>query len=181
MRRLLAQLLLLISLITITPGWCGALEVTLQRIDGNGTGESIGSITAQDTDQGLVIYPDLSGLTPGEHGFHLHSVGSCDAGETEDGIAVAGLAAGGHWDPDGSGQHLGPFGNGHRGDLSKLIVDDDGNTNTSVVAPRLSTADAAHALASIELAMGKEAAHERIEEGPPLVFTITAYQHMLHK
>ena len=141
MRRLLAQLLLLISLITITPGWCGALEVTLQRIDGNGTSESIGSITAQDTDQGMVIYPDLSGLTPGEHGFHLHSVGSCDAGETEDGIAVAGLAAGGHWDPDGSGQHLGPFGNGHRGDLSKLIVDDDGNTNTSVVAPRLSTAD----------------------------------------
>ena len=141
MRRLLAQLLVLISLITITPGWCGALEVTLQRIDGNGTGESIGSITAQDTDQGLVIYPDLSGLTPGEHGFHLHSVGSCDAGETENGTAVAGLAAGGHWDPDGSGQHLGPFGNGHRGDLGKLIVDDDGNTNTSVVAPRLSTAD----------------------------------------
>jgi Cu-Zn family superoxide dismutase len=141
MRRLLAQLLVLISLITITPGWCGALEVTLQRIDANGTGETIGSITAQDTDQGLVIYPDLSGLTPGEHGFHLHSVGSCDASETENGTAVAGLAAGGHWDPDGSGQHLGPFGNGHRGDLSKLIVDDDGNTNTSVVAPRLSTAD----------------------------------------
>ena len=141
MRRLLAQLLVLISLITITPGWCGALEVTLQRIDANGTGETIGSITAQDTDQGLVIYPDLSGLTPGEHGFHLHSVGSCDAGETKDGSTVAGLAAGGHWDPDGSGQHLGPFGNGHRGDLSKLIVDNDGDTNTSVVAPRLSTTD----------------------------------------
>ena len=27
MRRLLAQLVLLISLLTLTPGWCGALEV----------------------------------------------------------------------------------------------------------------------------------------------------------
>ena len=54
---------------------------------------------------------------------------------------VAGLAAGGHWDPDETGEHLGPFGNGHRGDLSRLVVNDDGTTPTSVVAPRLSTAD----------------------------------------
>ena len=65
MRRLLAQLVLLIGLLTLTPGWCGALEVSLQRIDANGIGESIGSVTAQDTDQGLVIYPDLAGLSPG--------------------------------------------------------------------------------------------------------------------
>ena len=141
MRCQLAQLVLLISLLTLTPSWCGALEVTLQRIDANGIGESIGSVTAQDTDQGLVIYPNLAGLSPGEHGFHLHSTGSCEVGETAEGKAVAGLAAGGHWDPDETGQHLGPFGNGHRGDLSRLVVDGDGKTNTSVVAPRLSTAD----------------------------------------
>ena len=141
MRRLLAKVLLLIGLLTLTPGWCGALEVTLQRIDANGIGESIGSVTAQDTDQGLVIYPALSGLTPGEHGFHLHSLGSCEPGSTTEGTQVAGLAAGGHWDPDETGEHLGPFGAGHRGDLSRLVVDDNGNTNTSVVAPRLGTAD----------------------------------------
>ena len=84
MRRLLAQFLLLIGLLTVTPSWCGALEVTLQRIDANGIGESIGSVTAQDTDQGLVIYPALSGLTPGEHGFHLNSVGRCEPGQTAD-------------------------------------------------------------------------------------------------
>lgn len=54
---------------------------------------------------------------------------------------MAGLAAGGHWDPDNSGTHLGPFGSGHRGDLSKLIVDADESTKTSVVAPRLITND----------------------------------------
>ena len=141
MSHLLAQLVLLFSLLTITPGWCGALEMSLQSIDANGIGDSIGTVTAQDTDQGMVIYPDLVGLTPGEHGFHLHSKASCEEGQTAEGTTVAGLAAGGHWDPDETGQHLGPFGNGHRGDLSRLIVDDDGRTNTSVVAPRISTAD----------------------------------------
>ena len=92
MRRLLLQLVLLIGLITLTPGWCDALEVPLQRIDANGIGESIGSVTAQDTDQGLVIYPDLAGLSPGEHGFHLHSTGSCETRETAEGVPVAGLA-----------------------------------------------------------------------------------------
>ena len=64
MRRLLVQLVLLIGLITLTPGWCDALEVPLQRIGANGIGESIGSVTAQDTDQGLVIYPCLLYTSP---------------------------------------------------------------------------------------------------------------------
>ena len=38
MRRLLAQLVLLIGLLTLTPDWCGALDVTMQRIDANGIG-----------------------------------------------------------------------------------------------------------------------------------------------
>ena len=64
MRRLLAQILLVIGLLTLSTG-LGAepWRTTLYRIDANGVGESIGSITAQDTDQGLVIYPDLSGLS----------------------------------------------------------------------------------------------------------------------
>ena len=141
MRRLLCHCLLVIGLITMLPAWCNALEVEFHRIGSSGSGETIGSITVQDTDQGLVIYPNLSGLPEGEHGFHLHSNGSCDAAETADGVIVAGLAAGGHWDPDATNAHLGPFGHGHRGDLSRLIVDAEGKTNTSVVAPRLSTKD----------------------------------------
>ena len=141
MRRRLSQIILVICLMTVLPAWSEALEVTMNRIDENGRGEMIGTVTVQDTDQGLVMYPNLSGLPEGEHGFHLHSNGSCDPGENADGVAVAGLGAGGHWDPDSTNQHLGPFGNGHRGDLSRLIVDADGKTNTSVVAPRLSIKD----------------------------------------
>ena len=123
MRRLIA-LLLLVSAALLWPGIAKAatVEVTLHRISADGVGEAIGTVSARDSDQGLEIIPSLSGLSPGEHGFHLHANGSCDSAANAEGAMVAGLAAGGHWDPNESGEHLGPFGNGHRGDLSRLVV-----------------------------------------------------------
>lgn len=115
------------------------IQIIMRSINADGVGDVIGSVTAKDSDQGLVIFPDLANLTAGDHGFHLHSDPSCEAAMNPEGESVAGLAAAGHWDPDNSGTHLGPFGSGHRGDLSKLIVDEDGTTKTSVVAPRLNT------------------------------------------
>jgi len=141
MRRLFVVLLMGMTLLWPAAVQASPLEVTIHSISAEGVGDPIGSVSIRDSDQGLEIIPNLQGLTPGEHGFHLHANNSCDAGLNAEGVAVAGLAAGGHWDPDDSGAHLGPFSNGHRGDLSRLVVDDDGSTPTSVVAPRLSTAD----------------------------------------
>ena len=141
MRRLLPLLLVCIALIWPGSSQAADLDITLYAISSDGVGEAIGTVLARDSDQGLEILPALQGLAPGEHGFHLHENGSCDAGTNANGDGIAGLAAGGHWDPDGSGEHLGPFGNGHRGDLSRLLVDEDGSTPTTVVAPRLSTSD----------------------------------------
>ena len=141
MRRLFILLLMGVALIWPVSVQATSLEVTIHSISADGVGDPIGSVSIRDSDQGLEVMPDLTGLSPGEHGFHLHENNSCDPALNGEGVAVAGLAAGGHWDPDDSGTHLGPFGNGHRGDLSRLIVDDDGSTPTSVVAPRLSTAD----------------------------------------
>ena len=55
---------------------------------------------------------------------------------------MAGLAAGGHYDPLKTGRHEGPGGNGHAGDLPILYVevDEEGNsevTTHSVVIPKL--------------------------------------------
>lgn len=141
MRNLLVLLFVAATLLCPSRLEAASIEVKLHRISAAGVGESIGSVQARDTDQGLEIIPNLTGLSAGEHGFHLHANGSCESADNAEGESVAGLAAGGHWDPDNSGEHLGPFGNGHRGDLSRLVVSDDGTTPTSVVAPRLSTAD----------------------------------------
>ena len=141
MPRLVPLIALILSLFLPARVMAASLEIPFHSINPDGFGAPIGTVLAHDSDQGLVITPSLQGLREGEHGFHLHAGDSCDAAMNGDGVMVAGLAAKGHWDPADTNTHLGPFGNGHRGDLSRLVVDADGNTTTTVVAPRLSVAD----------------------------------------
>ena len=47
------------------------IQITMRSISAEGVGDVIGSVTAKDSDQGLVIFPDLVNLTSGDHGFHL--------------------------------------------------------------------------------------------------------------
>jgi Cu-Zn family superoxide dismutase len=119
-----------------------AADVTIKvrAIDGKGVGKQIGTLRAVDTKKGLRIVPRLSGLTPGEHGFHVHQNPRCGT-RGAGGKRGAGLAAGGHFDPKKAGQHMGPGGSGHLGDLPKLMVDAKGNARKSVLAPRLKVAD----------------------------------------
>ena len=70
--------------------------------------------------------PALSGLPASAHGFHIHEKGACEPGD-QSGKKVAGLAAGGHYDPQHTGKHLGPYrSGGHIGDLPELVVTPDG-------------------------------------------------------
>lgn len=103
-----------------------------------GIGGKIGTISLADGAQGLIITPNLQGLPEGAHGFHVHANGDCGPSTKPDGSIVPGGAAGGHFDPDGTGFHGGPDGTGHLGDLPALTVDDTGAANTSVTASRLS-------------------------------------------
>jgi Cu-Zn family superoxide dismutase len=74
----------------------------------------------------------------------VHEKGDCGAG-MKGGKPVAGLAAGGHYDPAKTGKHLGPSGDGHLGDLPAIYVeiDEDGfkPVTHTLVAPRLKIAD----------------------------------------
>jgi len=110
--------------------------VEIHVIDSEGVGATIGTVTLTDTPAGLRMTPDLSNLPPGPHGFHVHENGLCVPG-MKDGEAVAGLAAGGHFDPDHTGHHEGPEGAGHKGDLPVLMVGEDGKATTAIVAPHL--------------------------------------------
>ncbi len=116
------------------------VTVTVNLTDAQGIGEKVGTITLEDTEYGMLLSPNLVKLTPGIHGFHVHENPDCNPGE-KDGKIVPGLAAGGHFDPDNSGVHEGPYGNGHLGDLPPLFVSEDGTAQTPVLAPRLKTDD----------------------------------------
>lgn len=115
------------------------VEVPVNSVSVEGVGQSIGNITITETDYGLLFTPNLTSLPAGVHGFHVHEKGSCDAG-MKDGKPVAALAAGGHFDPEKTGKHLGPYNaKGHLGDLPAIYVDSDGKASYPVLAPRLKT------------------------------------------
>ena len=112
------------------------VDISMNHVSRYGVGEKIGTINARDTPYGVLFTPQLRGLTPGLHGFHAHENPDCGAGE-KDGEKIAGLAAGGHYDPKNAGVHEGPFGAGHLGDLPALFVSAEGTAKQPVLAPRL--------------------------------------------
>ena len=116
------------------------LSIQMNMIDTNGVGASVGQVRATETKYGVVFLPSLTGLPAGLHGFHVHENPSCAAKE-KDGKKVAGLAAGGHLDPQKTGKHDAPWGDGHLGDLPPLYVDMSGNANQPMLAPRLKLSD----------------------------------------
>lgn len=113
------------------------LTVKMNDALSSGTGENIGEITVSETPYGLLFTPHLNGLTPGIHGFHVHTNPSCMPG-MKDGKEVPALMAGGHLDPEKTGKHLGPYNDkGHLGDLPGLVVNADGTATYPLLAPRL--------------------------------------------
>lgn len=117
------------------------IRVILNKVGPEGAGESIGTVTLRDSSElGLLILPDLKGLPPGAHGFHVHENPDCASMLKEAKHDAAG-AAGGHLDPQKTGRHAGPVGAGHLGDLPQLLVDDPGNARMALVVPRLQVPD----------------------------------------
>ena len=73
-----------------------------------------------------LIKGKITGLTPGEHGFHIHEFGDMSKGcET----------MGGHYNPDGVDH--GDLEQGHVGDLGNITADEDGTASFSIQANRV--------------------------------------------
>jgi Cu-Zn family superoxide dismutase len=116
------------------------VKVPMTLVSADGVGKSVGTITLQDSKDGVSITTDLKDLPPGEHGFHLHEKPSCDPAD-KDGKKTAAQAAGGHFDPDTTKVHKGPGGGGHKGDLPKLEVSDKGVSKQKLDVAGLKLAD----------------------------------------
>lgn len=111
---------------------CFAAQVSTDIYSADSHPKLLGRVDFQDTPFGLLITPNLTTLPSGLHGFHLHQHANCNDHA---------MAAGGHFDPQSTHTHLGPYGKGHLGDLPVLYVDADGQAHTPILAPRLKTAD----------------------------------------
>ena len=121
----------------------------MHAVSAEGIGEAVGTVQLADSAEGLVIQhgsPATCRRAP--HGFHLHSRGQLRAGARTTRVEMtAAQAAAGHYDPDNTGRHAGPEGDGHKGDLPVLEVAADGTAQVTLTAPRLTVADAQRARA----------------------------------
>ena len=113
--------------------------VDINRISSSGVGEKIGTVTLSEGKGGVSFKVSVKGLPAAQRGFHVHEKGDCGPG-MKDGKMEAGIAAGGHYDPEGHKSHKGPKGTGHKGDLPLLKGSASGIEQT-VVAPRLKLVD----------------------------------------
>ena len=94
-------------------------------------GDPMGKVVLTQGPNGVLISAEISGLTPGPHGFHIHGVGACTPDFS---------AAGGHFDPDDEGHGFMHAESWHPGDLPNIYAGDDGIARTDYFADRISLA-----------------------------------------
>lgn len=88
--------------------------------------QTVGLATFTEGSDGVTITVLMEGLTPGEHGWHLHEVGVCDpSGEK------AFNSAGAHWNPTAQ-EHGAPDASSHHvGDFGNFVANEDGLAEAS--------------------------------------------------
>jgi superoxide dismutase, Cu-Zn family len=84
--------------------------------DGNKTE---GVVTFTKEKKGIRVTASLKGLSPGQHGFHIHEKGDCRAPDA--------TSAGGHFDPTHMAHGDPDAGSRHVGDLGNIEADLAGN------------------------------------------------------
>lgn len=91
------------------------------------SGQEMGTVTLRDSGGRITLSGELSGIPPGIHAIHLHTVGRCDRPKYE--------SAGSHWNPTGR-EHGTQNPNGpHLGDLPNLPEPKDGWVKVDEVSP----------------------------------------------
>jgi|AntRauTorcE11897_2_1112592.scaffolds.fasta_scaffold49769_1 Cu-Zn family superoxide dismutase len=109
----------------IEPSFDQAIAV-MTPTEGN---EVEGVVTFTKTADGMLVEAEISGLTPGDHGFHVHQFGDIRKSD--------GTSAGGHFNPE-EHEHAGPEDDmRHVGDLGNITADENGNATYKRVDPNL--------------------------------------------
>src|SRR5215213_6275727 len=114
-------------------------NATAQLEDSNGN--PVGSAEFVEGPNGLTItvnlQPGQQAVTPGEHGIHIHRVGS---------ITPDFEAAGEHFNPTNAQHGFNNPQGPHGGDLENIIVNEDGSTSYQTIAPLVTLSGGENAL-----------------------------------
>lgn len=89
-----------------------------------------GVVHFYETPKGVSVVAKFTGLTPGQHGFHIHESGDCSAPDA--------MTAGGHFNPTGM-NHGGPNDAvRHAGDFGNITADASGNASFKTLDTHIS-------------------------------------------
>jgi superoxide dismutase, Cu-Zn family len=89
-----------------------------------------GTVTFTEEADGVRVQADITGLTPGKHGFHVHEFGDCSASDL--------ASAGGHFNPTNK-PHAGPdAAERHVGDMGNVEADASGAAKLDYVDHEIS-------------------------------------------
>jgi Cu-Zn family superoxide dismutase len=89
-----------------------------------------GTVTFTPVADGVQVHAEITGLTPGKHGFHVHEFGDCSAADAS--------SAGGHFNPTHE-PHAGPdAAQRHVGDMGNIEADASGRASLNYVDHHMS-------------------------------------------
>lgn len=91
--------------------------------------KAVGTARLVETRSGVEVTVQLTGVPPGEHGFHVHEFGNCDAG---------GEAAGEHFNPVGTSHGMvvkDGVRSSHAGDMGNILAAGDGTAELVLNLP----------------------------------------------
>ena len=80
-----------------------------------------GSVTFIKSGDEIKVVADITGLTPGKHGFHIHEFGDCSSSD--------GNSAGGHFNPTHKAHGAPDASDRHAGDLGNIEADASGKAH----------------------------------------------------
>jgi len=101
-------------------------EESMEAVVIDAAGKEIGSVSLEQTPNGVLITASVDDLPAGEHGFHIHETGICDPAE---GFKTAG----GHYAPRKNAHGLREVAGHHAGDMPNQYADDHGQLRVQVM------------------------------------------------
>ena len=121
-----AAALLMAACAGMSEGSGPSAGTTLKPTQGN---KAAGTVTFRQEGDKVRVVASVSGLTPGLHGFHVHTRGDCSAPDA--------MSAGGHFNPHGNHHGDVQAADRHAGDLGNLVAGPDGNARADLLVAGL--------------------------------------------